>query len=189
MRALDKEIDEVIEFWFGPEPGKKRDEWFERNDAFDAEIRDRFGELHARAAAGNCDHWMETPRGALALIVMLDQFSRNLHRGSAAAFASDAKALAFAEAAIAKGWDKQFTEAEQIFFYLPHEHSEDLAVQNRSVELFSQTKDWDLQYAESHRQLIERFGRFPHRNAALGRENTPEEEEYLAQPREGFEAG
>lgn len=185
----ESEIDAVLDFWFGPEPHEKRDIWFERNDAFDAEMRQRFGALHGRAESGACDAWAETPKGALALVLMLDQFSRNLYRGDARAFASDPKALALADAAIAKGWDKSFSAVEQLFFYLPHEHSEDIAVQRRSVELSAQVSGWDLSYAEAHLKLIERFGRFPHRNAVLGRENTPEEEAYLSQPREGFEAG
>jgi len=186
---MDTEINAILEFWFGPAPGEKRDIWFERSDAFDAELRTRFGDVHDRASVGECDHWADTPKGALALIVLLDQVSRNLYRGDARAFAADGKALEIADAAIERGWDRKFTEAEQIFFYLPHEHSEDLEVQKRSVELFSQTVDWDQKFAAAHYRLIERFGRFPHRNAVLGRENTPEEEEYLNQPREGFEAG
>ena len=163
--------------------------WFERSDEFDAELRTRFVYVHDRASAGECDHWTETPKGTLALIVLLDQFSRNLYRGDARTFATGAKALGLADTAIKKGWDRKFTEAEQIFFYLPHEHGEDLEVQKRSVEMFSQTKEWGAEYAEAHLQLVERFGRFPHRNAVLGRENRPEEDKYLSQPREGFEAG
>jgi len=163
--------------------------WFERSDEFDAELRTRFVYVYDRASAGECDHWTETPKGTLALIVLLDQFSRNLYRGDARTFATDAKALGLADTAIKKGWDRKFTEAEQIFFYLPHEHGEDLEVQKRSVEMFSQTKEWGTEYAKAHLQLVERFGRFPHRNAVLGRENKPEEEKYLSQPREGFEAG
>ena len=125
----------------------------------------------------------------MALIVLLDQFSRNLYRGDARTFAADATALGLADTAIETGWDRKFTEAEQIFFHLPHEHREDHEVQKRSVELFNQTKEWGTEYAEAHLQLVERFGCFPHWNAVLGRENTPEEEEYLSQPREGFEAG
>ena len=121
--------------------------------------------------------------------MLLDQFSRNLYRGDARTFAADATALGLADTAIEAGWDRKFTEAEQIFFYLPHEHREDHEVQKRSVELFSQSKEWGTEYAEAHLQLVERFGCFPHWNAVLGRENMPEEEEYLSQPREGFEAG
>ncbi len=188
MSGFQDDIDAVHEFWFGAAPGRMRDVWFQRDDGFDAEIRARFGDLHRRAAAGHCDGWAETPDGALALVIVLDQFSRNLHRGSAEAFAFEGMALAVAEAAIAKGWDKTFREPDRVFFYLPHEHSEDIEVQRRCVELFSDT-EMGTEYAESHLQLIERFGRFPHRNAVLGRANTAEEEAYLAQPREGFEAG
>jgi uncharacterized protein (DUF924 family) len=101
----------------------------------------------------------------------------------------DVKALEIVDAAIEKGWDRKFTEAERIFFYLPHEHSEDLEIQKRSVELFSQAVDWDQEFAATHFRLIERFGRCSHRNAMLGRKNTPEEDEYLNQPHEGFEVG
>ncbi|MGB0551279.1 MAG: DUF924 family protein [Alphaproteobacteria bacterium] len=186
---MDAKIDEIIEFWFGPVPGEKRDIWLERSNEYDAELRTRFGDVHDRASPGECDHWTETPKGIMALIVLLDQFSRNLYRGDACAFATDAKALEIADVAIENGSDRKFTEAEQIFFYLPHEHSEDLEIQKRSVNMFSQTKEWGTEYADAHLRIIERFGRFPHRNAVLGRVNTPEEEEYLAQPREGFEAG
>lgn len=187
-KDMKEQIDAILEFWFGPDPGEKRDAWFERSDAFDEEIRTKFGAVQAQAAAGECDGWAETPRGALALVLLLDQFSRNLFRGDARAFASDSKALGIADAAIQKGWDREFPEIMRIFFYLPHEHCEDLEVQRRCVELFTGT-EWGTEYAEAHFKLIERFGRFPHRNAVLGRENTPDEEAYLSQPREGFEAG
>lgn len=183
------EIDDVLDFWFGPEPGMRLEVWFRRNDAFDAEIRERFGALHARALAGGCDHWAGTPRGALALIIVLDQFSRNLFRGDPRTYAGDAKALAVARDALAKGWDRDLAEVERVFLYLPFEHSEALEDQKRSVALFAGLGEKAAEAAERHLWLIERFGRFPHRNAVLGRENTPEEAEYLAGPREGFEAG
>ncbi len=183
------QIEEVLAFWFeGVVENEMREAWWVQDDAFDAEIRRRFEEVHRRASAGELDAWTETPKGSLALVIVLDQFSRNLNRGSAAAFANDPKALATAEAAIEKGWDREFREPDRVFFYLPHEHSEDLEVQRRCFDLFSDTK-LGTEYAESHMKLIERFGRFPHRNAVLGRANTPGEDEYLAQPREGFEAG
>jgi len=187
--TIDAQINAVLDFWFdGVVEGEMRAAWWEQSDDFDTEIRETFGETHERAAAGALDHWADTPEGALALVIVLDQFSRNLNRGSAAAFANDPKALSIAETAIEKGWDQQFQEPNKVFFYLPHEHSEDIDVQRRCFELFSKTK-MGTEYAESHMKLIERFGRFPHRNKVLGRTNTPEEEEYLAQPREGFEAG
>lgn len=186
---MDEQIEEVLAFWFeGVKDGEMREAWWVQDDAFDDEIRERFGDLHRRGSAGELDNWTESAKGALALVIVLDQFSRNLNRGSAAAFANDPKALAVAEAAIEKGWDKEFREPDRVFFYLPHEHSEDLNVQRKCFELFAAT-EMGTEYAEAHMKLIERFGRFPHRNAVLGRANTPEEEEYLAQPRDGFEAG
>lgn len=189
MSASDDEIAAVLDFWFGPEPGMRLEVWFRRNDDFDARIRERFGALHCRALAGDRDQWAETPRGALALVVVLDQFSRNLYRGDARAFAGDAKALALAKQALAEGWDRDLMEVERLFFYLPFEHSERIEDQRRAVVLFAPFGDTAAAAAQRHLWLIERFGRFPHRNAALGRPNTPEEEEYLAGPREGFEAG
>ena len=186
---MDEQISGVLDFWFdGVVEGEMRPEWWEQSDEFDAQIRGQFGEMHKRAAAGELDDWTETAEGALALVIILDQFSRNLDRGSAAAFANDPKALSIAEMAIEKGWDQQFQEPNKVFLYLTHEHSEDIKVQRRCFDLFAKTK-MGTEYAEAHMKLIERFGRFPHRNKVLGRANTPEEEAYLAQPREGFEAG
>ena len=186
---MNDHIEEVLAFWFeGVVENEMREAWWVQDDAFDTEFRRRFGEVHRRVSAGELEAWRETPRGSLALVIVLDQFSRNLNRGSAAAFAKDPKALATAEAAIEKDWDREFREPNRVFFYLPHEHSEDLDVQRRCFGLFSETK-MGTEYAEAHIKLIERFVRFPHRNAVLGRANTLEENEYLAQPREGFEAG
>jgi uncharacterized protein (DUF924 family) len=185
----------VLEFWFGrpgdPGYGGHRDEWFRRSDAFDAEIGDRFGALHARAAAGQLDDWIETPRGALALVILLDQFSRNLRRGSAAAFANDAKALELAKAAIDRGHDRAVEPVQRHFFYLPFEHSENLAEQERGVTLIEamplhDRKTEAVQYALRHRDVIARFSRFPHRNGVLGRQSTDEERAFLAEHEEGF---
>ncbi len=188
MREL---TDEIIEFWFGanddPAFAQPRDIWFEKDAVFDAAIRRRFGVHVAQAQGGAFDDAAESARDYLALVVMLDQFPRNLYRGSAQAFAADGRARKIARAAIAKGFDTAFSTHLRFFFYLPFEHSEALADQDECVSLVQQMDDDSyLSYALAHRDVIKRFGRFPHRNAALGRANTPEEESYLAEPGAGF---
>lgn len=191
-------VDEILEFWFGPEPERAQalrgTAWFKPDPAFDAELRRRFGALHERAAAGDLEHWREEPRACLALILALDQLPRNIFRGGARAFASDAKALELARHAIARGFDRELPAAARMFLYLPFQHSEALADQRRSVELSEAMAEDpesgdNLTYAKTHLEVIERFGRFPHRNALLGRRSTPEEEAYLAQPGAGFGGG
>ena len=191
-------VDEILEFWFGPEPERAQalrgTAWFKPDPAFDAELRRRFGALHERAAAGDLEHWREEPRACLALILALDQLPRNIFRGGARAFASDAKALELARHAIARGFDRELPAAARMFLYLPFQHSEELADQRRSVELSEaiagdpESGD-NLAYAKAHLEVIERFGRFPHRNTQLGRRSTPEEEAYVAQPGTGFGGG
>lgn len=183
---------EVLDFWFGPEDapgyGEPRAEWFKKDEAFDAEIAGRFGGLHAAASHGMLDYfWKDTPNGNLALIIVLDQFSRQLYRGDAKAFASDKHALTLVKHAIEHGFDRDAPAVQRLFWYLPFEHSENLEDQDRSIELIKPlgNAEW-TRYAEEHRAVIARFGRFPHRNAALGRVSTPEEETYLAQPGSGF---
>ena len=186
---MDDQIEEVLAFCFEcVVENEMRESWCVQDDAFDAEILRRFGEVHRRASTGELDAWTETPKSSLALVIVLDQFSHNLMYCSAAAFANDRKTLATAELAIEKDWDRKFRVPDRVYFYLPHEHSEDLDVQRGCLGLFSKTK-MGTEYAEAHMKLIKRFGHFPHRHAVLGRANTPEEDEYLAQPREGFEAG
>jgi uncharacterized protein (DUF924 family) len=181
--------DEVLEFWFAGDGTRDRAVWFERNAAFDAECARFTDALHA-ARGGGLDHWGDTARGMLALIVVLDQFSRNLHRGSADSFAADAQARAFARDAVARGFDRMLHPMERCFIYLPFMHSEDLADQHESVRLFETLRlalgDASVEYAYRHRDLIARFGRFPHRNAVLGRKSTPEELRYLGGPGAGF---
>lgn len=187
---------EVLDFWFGAkgsaEHGQLRKCWFEKNAAFDAEIRRRFLPLVDEAAAGRLDGWAAQPESLLALIVLLDQFPRNLFRDTARAFAADGKALALAQQAVAKGLDARLLPVQRAFVYLPFEHSEDMAMQDRAVALFAELAGQGeafasyLDYAERHREVIRRFGRFPHRNAILGRASTPEEAAYLAQPGAGF---
>lgn len=183
----------VLEFWFGAggDYGKRHPRWFAKDEAFDDEIRRRFSPLVAALAAGDYRDWLAEPRACLAYIVALDQFPRQIHRGSPHAFAADRLALAAARHAVASGYDAGMLPVERVFAYLPFEHSESLADQQRACELmrplaqFPETED-ALRYAEAHRVIIERFGRFPHRNAALGRESTPEEREFLAQPGSAF---
>jgi uncharacterized protein (DUF924 family) len=189
------EVREVLAFWFG-EPGsadygKPRPAWFRKDPAFDEEIRHRFLALHARAALGELERWHDDPDSLLALVVVLDQFSRNLYRGDPRAFSQDAAALACAQLALERGWDEARMPVERQFAYLPFEHAEDPAMQERSVALFSaleafpETKGLSV-WAEKHRVIIRRFGRFPHRNAALGRPSTPEEVAFLEEPGSGF---
>lgn len=182
---------DVLDFWFGPAPLQVRNAWFSKDDAFDALIAQRFGTTLQAAAEGRCDHWASNAAGALALIILLDQFPRNLHRGSAAAFACDAKARTVANAAIDAGWAAQLAPLQQLFVYLPFEHSEQLADQQHAVALMATWQDDPAlagfhRYAVLHHDVIARFGRFPHRNAVLERSNTPEESAYLAQPGSGF---
>jgi uncharacterized protein (DUF924 family) len=178
-------VEDVLSFWFEGDLGAQRKIWFERNAAFDA-CCVRFGKARDAAKSGGLDHWADTPRGALALIILLDQFSRNLHRGSAEAFAADRKARQVARAAIARGFDQAVLPAARGFFYLPFEHAEDLADQDAAVRLFDPMGGEDARYAHLHRDVISRFGRFPQRNAALGRISTSAEETYLEDPDREF---
>jgi len=167
---------EVVSFW--REAGPQR--WFEKDASFDAEIRRRFLEAHEAAAAGKLVAWEADAQGALALTILLDQFPRNMFRGDARAFASDPLALAAAARAIMHGFDSQVPEEMRGFFYLPFEHSENLADQEHGLALYRASGDADgLKWAELHADIIRRFGRFPHRNAALGRVTTPQEQTFL----------
>ncbi|PVB61217.1 DUF924 family protein [Labrenzia sp. 011] len=168
---------DVLDFWWQAGPEK----WFAGGDAFDRSCREKFLPAIEDAFAGRLDPWMETADGALALVLLLDQMPRNVFRGTAAAFKADPKALAVAEHALARGFDRAFPKAGRGFFYLPFEHSEEMAHQERSVDLFRGLGDKELYYyALIHLDVIRRFGRFPHRNKALGRETTPQEQAYLA---------
>lgn len=186
----------ILDFWFGTpgsaEYGRPRKCWFEKNPAFDEEIRRRFPGLPEEAAAGRLAAWVTQPESLLALILALDQFPRNLFRNDPRAFAGDAAALAHAQEAIGRGFDAQLPPLQRVFTYMPFEHSESPAMQDRSVALFTALAaahegfNSFLDYARRHREAIRRFGRFPHRNAALGRASTPEETDYLRQPGSGF---
>jgi uncharacterized protein (DUF924 family) len=179
----------VLEFWFGSDPTVWRPAWFRRDPELDAGCA-AFAAARAAAIAGALDAWAETPRGALALLILLDQMSRNLFRDRAEAFAADAKARAIARAAIARRFDTQLTPIERVFAYLPFQHSEAAADQDVSVQLCEALGPVEganvAEYARRHRDVIRRFGRFPHRNATLGRQSTPEELAYLAEPDAGF---
>ena len=169
---------DVIAFWREAGPRK----WFGAGAAFDTQIQERFGETHLIAARGELADWENTAEGALALLLLTDQFPRNLYRHSAHAFATDAMAREIADRALARGFDARTAADLRAFFYLPFEHHEDAASQARSVALFETLGDkLGLEYAKLHADLIARFGRFPQRNAALGRISTPEEIAYLAQ--------
>jgi len=170
------EPQDVLAFWRAAGPPK----WFGKDAAFDREIAARFGAGHAAAAAGRLADWEATPEGALALLLLLDQFPRNMFRGSARAFATDPLARAVADRAIARGFDASVSSAERMFLYLPFEHSEAIADQERCCALCAATGDADLlKWAQLHADIIRRFGRFPHRNAMLGRATTSEEQAFL----------
>ena len=168
--------EDVLAFWIGA----GEDRWFETDEAFDAEIRDRFAAICDDAAEGKLAAWEASPEGALALVIVLDQFPRNMFRGSARCYAADPLARAVARRAIAQGFDRQVAMPGRQFFYLPFEHSEDAADQQQCVALMRETGDADLvKWAELHADIVRRFGRFPHRNAALGRVTTAEEQAFL----------
>jgi uncharacterized protein (DUF924 family) len=186
---------EVLEFWFGApdssEFGRNRKCWFEKSDEFDALVRDRFLETYEQAAGGTLDAWAERPLAALALVVVLDQFPRNMFRGTPRAFASDPAALAVAKAIVARRFDEALVPVQRVFAYLPFEHAEDVAAQREALALFARlsgdpTTSGTLGWAMRHYAVVERFGRFPHRNAILGRESTPEELAFLARPGSSF---
>lgn len=190
----DITADIVLDFWFdrgGAEALKPRKVWWEKNPAFDEEIRRRFGAAVEHALDGGYEAWAGQAEGALALIILLDQFPRNLFRGNARAFAGDERARAVARQMTDRGHDIGLPPVMRQFAYMPFEHSEALADQDFSCLLFAALeKDLPghdiLDYAERHRAIIARFGRFPHRNAALGRDSTPEEVEFLRQPGSSF---
>ena len=168
--------DDVLAFWRSA--GEQK--WFAKNDAFDAEIKSRFLPTYEAAAKGALSGWEATPEGALALTIVLDQFPRNMFRRDARAFATDAAARAVADRALARGFDQQVSDGERLFFYLPYEHSEAMADQDRCCALVKTLGNADLlHWAELHADIIRRFGRFPHRNAVLGRTTTPDEKTYL----------
>ncbi|MBT9566658.1 MAG: DUF924 domain-containing protein [Thiobacillus sp.] len=195
--------ENVLAFWFGP-PGRaaevaerKSKLWFGKSPENDLAVIDRFSTTLLAATAGQLDHWTSTPRGRLALVIVLDQFPHHIHRDQPQAFATDPPALAQSLAALAAGEDRKLAPIERVFLYLPLEHAESIAMQERSVLLYEQLAheaaaderplfDGFLDYARRHRDVVARFGRFPHRNAILGRPSTPDELEFLKQPGSRF---
>lgn len=198
------EIESVLDFWFGAcgpdgtlDPARKK-MWFGDGRRHDSAIRERFGALHQRASRGELEkEWRATPPGRIALIVVLDQFSRHIHRDTAASYAQDPAAQKLAVAGVDQGMDHRLIPAQRVFFYLPLEHAEDIELQRLCVRCFdglartvspSRRKDYDgfLDYARRHLEIIERFGRFPHRNKVLGRKSTPAETRFLREPGSSF---
>lgn len=186
-----------MNFWFSSgsqdntEYGKRHSFWFKKDAEFDQTIRSRFKQDYEQAAAGKLDHWKESAQGCLALTLLLDQFPRNMFRGDPQTFATDARALSVAQHAIIQGFDQELLPVQRWFIYLPLEHSENLEHQHQAVELCRQLGDDPdsldvLSYAIRHRNVIQKFGRFPHRNKILGRATTLEEAEFLKQPGSSF---
>jgi uncharacterized protein (DUF924 family) len=190
-------IDAILSFWFkehelsAPQIDRRMDIWFGEDAAFDQEIATRFGDDIEQASQGQLNHWAAEPRGRLALILLIDQFRRNIHRNTAKAFSHDKLALKLCVEGAMEKRDQGLTPIQKVFFYMPLQHAESAKVQAKSVELFNKLADsvsptyqetflTVAQFAELHKDIIDQFGRFPHRNRLLGRDNTPEEDEYLA---------
>ena len=198
------EVERVLDFWFGAcgadgalDPAKQK-MWFGDGRKYDAEINEKFGVLHARASRRELNlEWLVTPHGRIALIIVLDQFSRHIHRGAPLAFAQDPAAQQLALEGVNENVDRELIPAQRAFFYMPFEHAESIELQRLGVRCFdglartvagTLRKEYEgfLDYARRHRDIIERFGRFPHRNAILGRQSTPDEIEFLKQPGSSF---
>ncbi|MCL5060423.1 MAG: DUF924 domain-containing protein [Candidatus Thermoplasmatota archaeon] len=200
---MDDQPESVLAFWFGAPGGaakvaeRQSKLWFGKSPANDQAVIERFAATLTAATAGQLDHWTHTPRGRLALVIVLDQFPHHIHRDRPRAFATDAQALALSLAALAAREDRQLAPIERVFLYLPLEHAESIDLQERSVSLYEGLAhtaaaaeralfDGFLDYARRHRDAVARFGRFPHRNAILGRASTPDEVEFLKQPGSRF---
>lgn len=188
--AMGVTADKVLDFWFNE---TDQQNWFERSDDFDQVVRDRFGESVETARGGGFTDWHDTARGCLAVIILIDQFSRNIYRDSPLAWSADDVSLSCAKQALTRGYDTDLGVEERTFLYMPLMHSENLADQERCVELFrtlaadrADEEDTSLEFAIRHRDIIARFGRFPHRNETLGRDSTPEELEFLEEPNSSF---
>ncbi len=189
------QFEEVLEFWFGrpdsEDYGQPRQVWFRKNEEFDREVKSRFLSIYQQAVEGELQHWEETAEGCLALIILFDQLPRNMFRNKPEAFASDYLALKYAKKAIEQSFDSSLLPIQRWFIYIPFEHSENLEDQRTCVQLFSSLEHHPesantIDYARRHLEVIERFGRFPHRNIILGRESTQEELEFLQQPGSSF---
>ena len=185
---MPSRVGEVLDFWFGregdPEYGQFREEWFRKDPEFDADVTERFADLYEKAAAGDLDGWRDDARSCLALVIVLDQFPRNMFRGDGRTHATDEKALEASKYAVEHALDRELPAFQRMFLYMPFMHSENVEDQRRSVELFARLADEPgapdvTSYAVGHREIVERFGRFPHRNEILGRQTTPEEAEFL----------
>ena len=169
---------DVVTFWFAELTPK---DWFTKSDELDATIVYRFKDFHNEVAQNEVEKWLRSPQDALSAIIVLDQFSRNMFRGTKESFAYDEQALLIAQQAIAKGFDTELPEEQRVFMYMPYMHSEDPTVHETAVELFDRLESKEnLQYEHLHKKIIDRFGRYPHRNEILGRESTPEELDFLA---------
>lgn len=185
-----RRVDEVLDFWFDAD--RPRVEWFRKSAAFDADLRERFGATIEAALEGKLDAWSTTPPGALARLIVLDQFTRNAFRDTSRAFAGDTRAVAAAQDMVARRWDRELRPVQRQFVYLPFEHAEDLDCQREALRLFAQlARDAPelsglLDWAQRHHAVIARFGRFPHRNDLLGRASTTEELAFLQQPGSRF---
>lgn len=200
MAANDPRVDEILELWLGASEvpsAETRARWWTKDPAFDAMLGARFGPLLEAGARGELDHWTETARGALALVVLLDQLSRNIHRDTPRAFAQDASALSIAQEALARGLDRELPLHHRTFLYMPLMHAEDRASQEECVRRFEQLAaaappsereplESNVDFARRHLAIVARFGRFPHRNAILGRESTEEEVAFLREPGSAF---
>jgi len=197
------DINRVLEFWFADAEqdslrvDSRMDRWFGNNAEFDEQILNEFGALTEQASAGQLDEWAKTPEGRLALIIMLDQFRRNIYRNSAEAFSHDKQALQLAIEGTMSGDHKHLSPLQRLFFFMPLQHAESLKIQEKSVGIFNalakvvpdtltETFMTSAQFAELHRDIVAEFGRFPHRNAVLGRENTDEENDYLSADNPSF---
>jgi uncharacterized protein (DUF924 family) len=186
----------VLDFWFGPpdDPGHRlpRPAWFRKDPAFDQQVRERFGPTIEAALAGRLGAWASEPLPALAQVIVLDQFTRNAFRDTARAFAGDERALAAAQAMVDAGQDRSLSGVQRQFVYMPFEHAEDRAAQEQALRLFARLGEDEpaladlLRWAQAHHDIVARFGRFPHRNALLGRTSTPEEEAFLKTPGSSF---
>lgn len=197
------EPSDVLEFWLGPLDAQgraspeKSERWWRKDAAFDAEVRTKFGPTWHELMAGKHDDWLATPHALLAYVLVLDQLSRNMFRGEARAFAGDARALTAAQCGISRHFEQALIGDERVFLYMPFMHSEELAMQERCITLFARFRDEcsgplreavenNLRFAEAHRDIVARWGRFPHRNVQLGRTSTPEELAFLKQPNSSF---
>ncbi|MCA9664064.1 MAG: DUF924 domain-containing protein [Myxococcales bacterium] len=185
-----EKIDEILAFWFDGDPEARRRRWWQKSSEVDASCRSRFAEVLQAAKAGELDAWLQTPRGRQAFVILCDQLARNMHRDTAGMYEADALAQRATLAALEAGDDRQMDDAERQFLYMPLMHSEALEHQERCVELFRELAKGgvidSVKWAVQHRDIVARFGRFPHRNAILGRQSSAEELAFLEQPGSSF---